>query len=79
MKTFPGVEKLTPDELKVVGQLEKVDSKSVFGIMINNVMAKPHPVIIRQLISDIKSQCHDAPDVVAAMLGYKTFLSIVKL
>ncbi|MCO5238894.1 MAG: hypothetical protein M9904_02455 [Chitinophagaceae bacterium] len=79
MKTFPGAEKLTPDELKVVERLKGVERSSVFGIMIGNVMARPHPVIIRQLIADIKSQCEDAPEVVCEMLGFKTFLSIVKL
>lgn len=73
------MEGLTPDELKVVAGLRKVNDGSVFGIMIRNVMARPQPAVIRQLIADIKSQCNDDPEAVCGMIGFKTFLSIVKL
>jgi len=71
---------LTPVEIAIANRLKKkVKGAGCFGEMMRMVFHNGEPRIIRQLISDIKSQIYCAPDETAKIIGFKTFLMILRL
>jgi len=71
---------LTPVEMAIADRLKKrIRNTGCFGEMMKLVFHNGEPWIVRQLISDIKSQIYCAPDETAKMIGFKTFLMILKL
>jgi hypothetical protein len=79
MTTFEGIENLNPQEKQFLVCLEAVNEESLWGTAIQNVMKAPTVVKIRQLISDLKSQEADQPDIMLNILGEPCYKQLLNL
>ena len=79
MKLFDGIEKISSDEYRMFQFLLGVESKTLWGIAINNVCNAPDACKFRQLICDLKSQAHDEPAIMQSILGQPAFTHLLTL
>lgn len=78
MKTFEGIEQLSPAELQAFYLLERVEMNSVWGHAINHVVKAPNVCKFRMLVCDLKSQANDNVEVMRSILG-DAYTAIVQL
>lgn len=71
---------LTPAERKIVCRLKRrMKYAGCYGEMMKMAFKTQKGAVVRQLLADIKLQAYHAPDSTAKMIGFKTFLMIIKL
>lgn len=75
---FPGYYGLSEPEKEVFELLKLCDHDSLWNTAITNVINKPDPVRFRRLVSELKSQNNDNPEVMQTILGpaYEALVAI---
>lgn len=69
MTAFEGYDQLSTKEKFAFSMLKEVNSDSIWGLAIKNVVTKPDLPRLRRLISDLKGQNDDNPAVMQQILG----------
>lgn len=60
---------LTPSELDFIPCLEKVDANSIWGAAVHNALKDLDTYKFRRLVSELKSQNEDSPEIMRNILG----------
>lgn len=69
---------LNPAEVRALEELKKIDTESIWGIAINNVVKSDEPVLFRRLICELKSQASDCAETMKNILG-NAYESVIAL
>jgi hypothetical protein len=76
---FNGYQQLNEKERAFLGLLTDVDSNSIWGVAISNVVKNPDVSKVRRLICDLKSQAHDCGEVMQSILGEPCYFHLQNL
>lgn len=70
---------LTKPELDFIPCLHAVDPQSIWGAAVHNVLNDLTPFKFRLLVSELKSQNEDQPDLMLKILGDPCYSQLIKL
>lgn len=70
---------LTPSELDFIPCLEKVSADSIWGAAVHNALKDLDTYKFRRLVSELKSQNDDAPEIMAKILGKECHSQLLNL
>ena len=70
---------LTKPELDFIPCLRAVDPQSIWGAAVHNVLNDLTPFKFRLLVSELKSQNEDQPDLMLKILGDPCYSQLIKL
>lgn len=60
---------LTDNEKKFLGLMSEVNSESIWGLAISQVVCDPKPDNVRRLITQLKSQAQDSEEIMLSIIG----------
>ena len=70
---------LTEKEKQFIGLMEEVDSETIWGLAISQVVANPKPHLVRRLIVSLKEQANDCYEVMLSIIGEPGMKCLQKL
>lgn len=73
------IETLTQQEKEFFKCLQNVDTESLWGLAISNVVNNPDVPSFRRLVNDLKSQARDSEGVMLDILGQQCFENLLTL
>lgn len=73
------IESLTQQEKEFFRCLQNVDTESLWGLAISNIVKNPDVDSFRGLVSDLKSQAQDSEGVMLDILGQQCFENLLIL